>query len=136
MQRYFLLTIGCYNLLGSITLYLMLNRGIAVYLLRRWAFIFSDTYSDQYGSVWLGWAATSNLFYSLLNLAAVSWDSLAQKMVIYGNLLLYSVFLGLTLLTVHRHDYSRKSYDKSCYINLFLFTIWIFWAIASLEQIS
>lgn len=124
MTSYFLLAMGSYNLLGSAVLYAMLNSRIADLVMRRWASIFVDVYDiGRYGSLWLWWAATANVFYSVINIIAADWELTVQRTIIWSDLFMYSVFLALAIAAL-----GNPHYGKGNSINILLFTGWLLWA--------
>ena len=131
MEKYFLLSVGYWNLIGSIVLYLMLNQAFADKVMRQWTSIFAYPYDiGKYGSLWLLWAATTNTFYSIINIFAAHWDKEVQTTVIYGNVFIYGLFLTLSIFAL-----KNENYGKGNYVNIILFLFWLGWAIYCLIKI-
>jgi hypothetical protein len=131
MEKYFLLSVGYWNLIGSIVLYLMLNQAFADKVMREWTFIFAYPYDiGKYGSLWLLWAATTNTFYSIINIFAAQWDTEIQTTVIAGNVFIYGSFLILSILAI-----KNENYGKGNYVNIILFLFWISWALYCLIKL-
>ena len=125
MQDYFLLSVGCWNILGSAALYLMLNKAIADQLLRTWTEMIAYPYdAGKYGSIWLLWAATTNTFLGIVNLLAVTWDELAATEIIYCDLFVYGVLLVPAIATLR-----SKNFARGHYFNVGLGIFWILWAL-------
>ncbi|BAZ40569.1 hypothetical protein NIES4101_65300 [Calothrix sp. NIES-4101] len=75
MEKYFFLALGFWNIIGSIFLYLMLNQKLADNILRKWTEIITQPYEiGKYGSLWLLWAATTNIFFGVINIFAINWQ--------------------------------------------------------------
>lgn len=132
MENYFLLAIGYWNLIGSIVLYLMLNPAIADKLLRQWIEI--TTFSPdlgKYGSIWLLWAATTNTFFSVINIYAVHWSTSSKVTVIWGDSFVYCIFL-LPMIVV----FNNENYGRGLYVSILLSIFWILWAVYSLFTIQ
>lgn len=124
MESYFLLAIGYWNLIGSIILYLMLNPAIADKVLRQWIEIITIPYDvGKHGSLWLVWAASTNIFFSIVNIAAAHWEETSQRTVIWGDLFVYGILL-LSMIAVFNHE----NYGKGLYVSIFLGIFWILWA--------
>ncbi|MBD1847707.1 hypothetical protein H6F89_30805 [Cyanobacteria bacterium FACHB-63] len=125
MNTIFLLSIGYWNLMGSIALYLMLNKAIADRLLREWTWIIAAPYEvGRYGNLWLVWAATTNTFFGAINLFAAHWESMNQIAVIWADLFVYGVFLLSAIVVLKGNDYG-----KGHFINIGLFIFWSLWAV-------
>ncbi|NJP10364.1 MAG: hypothetical protein HC866_13550 [Leptolyngbyaceae cyanobacterium RU_5_1] len=132
MENYFLLAIGYWNLIGSIVLYLMLNEAIADKILRQWIEIITVPYDvGKYGSLWLVWAASTNTFFSVINVLAVHWARTSQVVVVCGDLFVYGIFL-LSIIVV----LNDKNYGRGLYVSIFLTIFWMLWAIYSLFVLS
>lgn len=125
MQTYFLLSVGCWNILGSIALYLMLNPAICDRILRKWIGMIAYPYDvGKYGSIWLIWAATTNTFFGLINILAINWGELARTEILYCDLFVYGVLLVPTILTLRNENFARGHY-----VNAGLGIFWILWAL-------
>ena len=125
MEHSFLLSMGYWNLIGSIALYLMLNKAIADNILRKWTEVISQPYDvGQYGTLWLLWAATTNAFLSIINIFAANWEPVSQTTVVSSDLLVYVIFLIATI-AVHKN----KSYHRGLYFTILLELFWILWAV-------
>ena len=132
MENYFLLAMGYWNLIGSIALYLMLNEAIADTILRQWTEIITQPYQiDKYNSLWLLWAATTNTFFSAINIFAAEWESATQATVIGGDVFVYGIFLLSSIAAL-----KQETYGRGLYITLVLKVFWIFWAIYALLVVS
>jgi hypothetical protein len=106
MENYFLTSIGCWNLIGSIVLYLMLNNTIADRVLGHWTEIITHPYdAGKYGSFWLLWAATTNTFLSIVNIFAVHWEQVSKVIVVCGDLFVYSIFLLSMIVAISSEIY-------------------------------
>uniref|UniRef100_A0A832H3B3 TspO protein n=1 Tax=Oscillatoriales cyanobacterium SpSt-402 TaxID=2282168 RepID=A0A832H3B3_9CYAN len=128
MESYFLLAIGCWNLIGSIVLYFMLNPAIADKILRQWIELITVPYEvGKYGSLWLVWAASTNMFFSVINVLAIHWARASQVVVICGDLFVYGILL-LSMIVV----LNDKGYGRGLYISIFLSIFWMLWAVYSL----
>lgn len=128
MENYFLLAIGYWNLIGSIVLYLMLNPAIADKILRQWTEIVTVPYDvGRYGSLWLVWAASTNTFFSVMNILTIRWAHTSQIAVICGDLFVYSVLL-LSMTVV----LNNENYGRGLYVSIFFSIFWIVWAICAL----
>jgi hypothetical protein len=124
MENYFLLAVGYWNLVGSIALYLMLNEAIADKLLRQWTKIITQPNEiGKYGSLWLVWAATTNTFFSVVNVFAVSWEQASQVTVICGDLFVYGILLLSMIVALN-----NKNYGRGVYIAILLSIFWMLWA--------
>ena len=125
MESYFLYFVGYWNLLGSIVLYLMVNEAIADRVLRQWTEIIAHSYSvGKYGTMWLWWAATTNLFFGLVNIFAAAWEPSAKTVILYGDLFVYGILLVPALAALQ-----DESYSKGLFINILLGIFWILWAL-------
>lgn len=132
MGNYFLLAIGYWNLIGSVVLYFMLNPAIADTILRQWIEIITVPYEvGKYGSLWLVWAASTNTFFSVMNVFAVHSAHASQIVVICGDLFVYGILL-LSMLAV----FNNKSYGRGLYVSICLSIFWMLWAIYALFVLS
>lgn len=130
MKDVFLLSIGFWNLIGSIALFLMLNKAIADKLLRKWTWMITAPYDiGQYGNLWLLWAATTNTFFGAINLFAAHWESTSQIAVICGDLFVYGSLLIPAIVVLKSNDYG-----KGHFINVGLCVFWSLWAVYLLVQ--
>jgi len=111
MEITFLLAIGYWNLIGSIALYLMLYPAIADKVLRQWLEVITVPYDvGKYGSLWFIWTASTNTFFSVMNILAARWTHPSQIVVICGDLFVYSVFLLFIVIFINNENYSRGLY--------------------------
>ena len=130
--EFFFLAIGYYNLVGSFLLYTMLSKKLADSVLRTWCQIIAFDYDvGKYGSLWLCWAATSNLFFSYINIMAATWDKSVQAQVLWGNIIVYGVFLVLAIAAIR-----NKNYAIGNVVTLGLFAFWLGWTIYLLFSTS
>lgn len=120
----FFYAIGIYNIIGGGLMFLLLNEKIAERLFTPCE-IFTAPYKlGNAGQLWLWWAAIFNSLYGILNIAARRWDVIAQHDLMLGNILLYAVFLILTLVGIR-----SKTYARGLYFNLPLFGFWLVWGV-------
>lgn len=125
MESYFLCSLGLWNMLGSIGLYLMLNEAIADQILRKWTEMIAYSYNvGNYGSMWLLWAATTNMFFAAVNVFAATWEHNAKTVVIYGDLFVYGILLFPAIAAL-----KNENYNKGLFIYVLLSIFWIFWAL-------
>lgn len=130
MENWFFWSVGYWNLIGSIVLYLMLNQTIADKVMREWTWTFAHAYDiGKYGSLWLWWAATTNTFFGAINLFATSWELSSKAIVLYSDLFVYSMFLPPTLIAISNSASGEGKYGTGNYFHLFLTCFWLLWAI-------
>ena len=128
----FFLAIGYYNLVGSFLLYAMLSKKLADSVLRTWCQIIAFDYDvGKYGSLWLCWAATTNLFYSYMNIMAAKWDKNVQYQVLLGNIIVYGVFLVLAIAATR-----NKNYASGNFVTIGLCGFWLGWTVYLLFSTS
>jgi hypothetical protein len=128
----FFLAIGYWNLVGSFVLYAMLSPKFADNILRIWCQIIAFDYDvGKYGSLWLWWAATANLFYSYINIMAARWDKSVQYHILLGNIIFYGVFFLLGIGATR-----NKNYANGNLVNLSLCIFWLGWAVYLLFSTS
>ncbi|MEC4884936.1 MAG: hypothetical protein SAL70_26990 [Scytonema sp. PMC 1070.18] len=128
MENNFFLAVGFWNLIGSVFLYLMLNKTFADKVLRKWTGIITESYDiGKYGSLWLLWAATTNTFFGVINIFAVSWEPSSKVVVIYGDVFVYAALFLPAIVVL-----SNENYGKGHYVNILLGIFWIVWAVYSL----
>lgn len=125
MESYFLRSVGYWNLLGSLVLYLMVNEAIADRILRGWTEIIAYPYSvGKYGVVWLLWAATTNTFFGVINIFAATWEPSAKTVILYSDLFVYGILLLPAIAALKNENYS-----KGLLITVLLGIFWILWAL-------
>lgn len=124
MESYFFLTIGYWNLIGSIALYFMLNPAIADKVLRQWTETITQPYDNgQYGSIWLIWAATTNVFFGVINLFAVHWETATKVIIIGCDGFVYGIFL-LAMIVTRKNAFYGRGMDVTSVLSI----VWIIWA--------
>jgi hypothetical protein len=130
MENNFLRALGYFNLIGSVFLYLMLNKTFADKVLRNWTWIISEPYDiGKYGSLWLLWTATTNTFFSIINIFAANWEQTSKTVVIYGDLFVYAALLIPEIAVIR-----NKNFGSGHYVNILLGVFWILWAVFSLMK--
>jgi len=121
----FFLSLGIYNLVGSIFLLTFLSNRFGNLVLFKYFKIFSDPYKiDSPGVLWLTWVVVFNVFFSLLNILAIRWDLQAQSDLLILDLITYVVFLLLTIIALFSPRYSI-----GMYFNFPIFLFWIIWGL-------
>jgi len=130
MENYFFLSIGYWNVVGSIVLYLMLNQSIADKVMREWTWTFTQVHEiGEQGSLWLWWAATTNMFLGIINIFATGWESDSQAIVLWSDLFVYGMFLPPILIAVRNSGSGKAKYGKGNYFHLLLICFWLLWTI-------
>lgn len=119
----FLFALGVYNLIGSLILSCFLSNSLGDLILRRQFKIFTNNYHlGTAGKMWLVWAISLNFFFALINILAKGWEGRSQLDLLILDLVLYLIFLILTIIGLRSSNYS-----KGLWFCFPLFLFWVFW---------
>lgn len=126
----YLVSLGIYNLFGCVFLLGFLSNSFGNFILTKHLKIFKNSYKiGTSGFLWLVWAAMLNFFFSVVNILAYRWDSIAQMDLLITNIILYIVFVILSILAL-----LSKNYSTGIWFNFPIFLFWICWGLYLILQ--
>ncbi len=122
----YLLALGWWNLIGSVTMLGFLNESFGKNMLNKWTKIFKKEFTlDHWSRFWLLWAISLNIFFALINIFSVKWGYAEVKIfLVYSDIIAY---LGFMILSIW--GLKNGKCDTGIYSVFFIFSIWITWGI-------
>lgn len=125
----YLLTLGWWNLVGSLFMLTFFNPEFGNKVLVEWTRIFKIKYEPGYwGHFWLGWTIGLNLFFALVNIFASQCHVIELKQLcVYFDLFAYLLFVGLTIWGIKTNKCGSGIYSV-----FIIFGGWIVWGITTL----
>ncbi len=122
----YLLSLGWWNLTGSILMIGFFNEAFGKKVLNEWTKIFSTEFAlDYWGKFWLMWSIGLNIFFALMNILAVSWGYPEVKRFLIGfDIVAYLLFIGLAIWGM-----KAKRTGEGIYYAFLIFGTWIIWGL-------
>ncbi len=123
MDKY-LLSIGWWNFIGSLTMLGFFNEWFGKKMLNEWTKMFVTEFKlDYWGKLWLMWAIGLNIFFGLINILAVKWGYNEVKIfLIWFDIFAYLLFVGLAIWGI-----IVKRCGTGIYSAFLIFGVWIIW---------
>jgi len=123
----YLLTLGVWNLIGSLLMLTFINDSIGNKILVEWSQLFKEKYrTEYYGKLWVVWAAGVNIFFALINLLCINWNILEIKeFVIWADIIIYILFILLSIIGL-----KAGKLGNGIYIGFLIFITWILWGLS------
>ena len=127
----YLLSLGWWNLAGSILMVGFFCQSFGKKMMNGWTKIFNTEFVlDYWGKFWLTWSIGLGIFFGLVNIYSAKLDyTEVKEFLIWLDVIAYIFLMGLSLSQI-----KAKRTGSGIYGVLLVFAFWISWGVWALQH--